>query len=338
MNFEGLVLPESYSSALSLRETQEAIEITRDLFQVNLGKALNLTRITCPLFVTADSGINDDLNGVERKVEFDMKNVDGTAQVVQSLAKWKRMALYRYHYEPGTGIFTNMSAIRRDDDCDSLHSIYVDQWDWCKVITKEERNEEYLKATVCAIVNALADTKEAINQRFPALTKTIERKVHFVTTQELEDQYPDLTPKERENAVVKEYKTCFIMQIGGKLKSGQKHDGRAPDYDDWSLNGDIFLWNEIMDCAEEVSSMGIRVDADSLKAQLKEAGCEERLKFPFHAGIANGTLPLTIGGGIGQSRVCLFILEKCHVGEVSVAVWPEEMYELCAKHGITLLK
>lgn len=335
---EKLIFPEAYSSVLNRLETQKAIEVTRDIMQVKLGKALNLTRITCPLFVTAASGINDDLNGVERKVEFTMKNIDGTAQVVQSLAKWKRMALYRYEYAPGTGIYTNMSAIRRDDDCDSLHSIYVDQWDWERVISEEERNLTFLKEIVTKIVGVLADTKEEMNALFPKLTKTVERNVHFVTTQELEDQYPDLSPKERENAVTKEYKSVFIMQIGGLLKSGQKHDGRAPDYDDWSLNGDIFLWNEVLECAEEVSSMGIRVDSESLKRQLKEANAEERLKFPFHAGIADGTLPLTIGGGIGQSRVCLFMLEKAHIGEVQVSVWPEEMYEECAKHNICLLK
>ncbi len=335
---KNLYLPAGYQSALSLLETQEATAVTRDLFQQKLGTALQLTRITCPLFVTKGSGINDDLNGVERKVEFTMLNVEGTAEIVQSLAKWKRMALYRYQYPVGTGIYTNMSAIRRDDDCDSLHSIYVDQWDWEKVITKEDRTEAYLKGTVCKIVNALVDTKEELNRRYPQLKTSLQRDVTFVTTQELEDQYPELSSKERENAFVKEHKTVFIMQIGGKLKSGQKHDGRAPDYDDWSLNGDIFFWNETLGCAEEISSMGIRVDADSLKKQLAEAGAEDRMAYPFHQGIVNGTIPLTIGGGIGQSRVCLLLLEKAHIGEVQVSLWPEEMVNLCRENNIFLLQ
>ncbi len=335
---KNLYLPAGYQSALSLLETQEATAVTRDLFQQKLGTALQLTRITCPLFVTKGSGINDDLNGVERKVEFTMLNVEGTAEIVQSLAKWKRMALYRYQYPVGTGIYTNMSAIRRDDDCDSLHSIYVDQWDWEKVITKEDRTEAYLKDTVCKIVNALVDTKEELNRRYPQLKTSLQRDVTFVTTQELEDQYPELSSKERENAFVKEHKTVFIMQIGGKLRSGQKHDGRAPDYDDWSLNGDIFFWNETLGCAEEISSMGIRVDADSLKKQLAEAGAEDRMAYPFHQGIVNGTIPLTIGGGIGQSRVCLLLLEKAHIGEVQVSLWPEEMVTLCRENNIFLLQ
>lgn len=333
-----LFLPEGYHSPLSLLETQEATAVTRDLFQVNLSRELNLTRITCPLFVEKGSGINDDLNGVERKVEFTMKNLRGTAEIVQSLAKWKRMALYRYHYAPGTGIYTNMSAVRRDDECDSLHSIYVDQWDWEKVITKEERTEAYLKETVKKIVNALADTKEALNQRYPQLKTTLSRDVYFVTTQELEDRYPDLSAHERENIITREHKTVFLMQIGGLLKSGKRHDGRAPDYDDWSLNGDLFFWNETLGVAEEISSMGIRVDADALKKQLKEAQAEDRMAFPFHQAIANGELPLSIGGGIGQSRVCLLLLEKAHIGEVQVSLWPEEMRKLCQEHNITLLQ
>ena len=336
--FEGLIFPEGYEAKLSPKETQTAVEFTRDAFQKNIRLALNLRRVTCPLFVTKESGINDDLNGVERKVEFDMTNVEGTAQVVQSLAKWKRAALGRYGFEPGEGMYTNMSAIRRDDMCDSLHSIYVDQWDWERVITPEERNEEYLKDTVQRIVNALAATKAFVNNQYPDLHKTINPDVFFITTQELEDMYPDLTPKQREDRIVEEKETVFIMQIGDYLKSGVKHDGRAPDYDDWKLNGDLLLWNEVLGCAEEISSMGIRVDADSLKEQLKKADCEERLQFPFHKGIIDGTLPLSIGGGIGQSRVCMFMLEKAHVGEVQVSVWPEEMIAECEAHGITLLQ
>ena len=333
-----LILPDGYVSPLSLKENQRATEFTRARFQKNLGSALNLIRVTCPLFVTAASGINDDLNGVERKVEFDIKNIEGTAQVVQSLAKWKRTALYRYSFEPGEGLYTNMSAIRRDDDVDSLHSIYVDQWDWERVINREDRNVDYLKDTVRSIVKALADTKDEVNAEFPALTRKMERNVFFITTQELEDMYPEFSSKERENAIVKEHETVFLMQIGDVLKSGVKHDGRAPDYDDWKLNGDLLVWNEILGCAEELSSMGIRVDAETLKEQLKKAGCEERAELPFHKNILNDTYPLSIGGGIGQSRVCLFMLEKAHVGEVQVSVWPEEMYEECEKHGIYLLK
>lgn len=335
---DSLILPKGYASALSPRETQKATEQTRDLFQQHFSKALNLERITCPLFVTKESGINDDLNGVERKVEFSMKNIDGTAQVVQSLAKWKRVALKRYGYKPGEGIYTNMSAIRRDDDCDSLHSLYVDQWDWEKVITRADRNTEFLKETVRKIAGALADTKDDINAAYPGLKQTMERNVTFLTTQELEDSYPELSPKERENVIVKKYGTVFLMQIGDLLKSGQKHDGRAPDYDDWTLNGDLLVWNNILDCAEELSSMGIRVDETSLGTQLKKCSAEERLQFPYHKAIANGTLPLSIGGGIGQSRVCLFMLEKAHIGEVQVSVWPDEMFDICHKHGIELLK
>ena len=336
--YEGLLFPEGYKATLTPKETQTAVEFTRDAFQKNIRHALNLRRVTCPLFVTAASGINDDLNGVERKVEFDMLNVDGTAQVVQSLAKWKRAALGRYGFEPGEGMYTNMSAIRRDDQCDSLHSIYVDQWDWELVITEDQRTVEFLKETVQRIVNALVATKAFVNNEYPDLHRSVCPDVTFITTQELEDRYPDLTPKQREDRIVEEKKTVFIMQIGDLLKSGEKHDGRAPDYDDWKLNGDLLLWNEVLNCAEEISSMGIRVDAESLQEQLKKAGCEERLQYPFHKGIIEGTLPLTIGGGIGQSRVCMFMLEKAHVGEVQVSIWPEDMIEACEAHGITLLQ
>ncbi|MBQ7638343.1 MAG: aspartate--ammonia ligase [Clostridia bacterium] len=332
-----LIFPKDYKSALSLRDTQKAIKLTKDTFQVKLAAALNLDRITAPLMVTKASGINDDLNGVERKVHFTMKEVDGVAEVVQSLAKWKRMALYRYGYAPGEGIYTDMNAIRRDDDCDNLHSLFVDQWDWEKVITREDRSFDYLKDTVRKIVGALCDTNDVIKAAYPALGTEIKRDVFFITTQELEDMYPDLTAKERENAIVKEHGTVFIMQIGGALKSGAKHDGRAPDYDDWALNGDIFVWDKTLDLALEISSMGIRVDEDSLRAQLRIAGAEEREKFPFHQGILTGTFPLTIGGGIGQSRLCMLLLGKAHIGEVQVSVWPQDMRETCAMHGITLL-
>ncbi|MDD6807829.1 MAG: aspartate--ammonia ligase [Oscillospiraceae bacterium] len=334
---EGLVLPTGYKSALSLRETQKAIKVTKDTLQVSLANALNLDRITAPLIVTSESGINDDLNGVERKVAFDMLNIGGTAEVVQSLAKWKRMALYRYGYEPGEGIYTDMSAIRRDDNCDSTHSIYVDQWDWERVINAEDRNVEFLKDIVRKIVGALADSKDAVNKAFPALTRTMERNVFFITTQELLDMYPTLSAKERENKIVEEHKTVFLMQIGDKLSNGEKHDGRAPDYDDWSLNGDILVWNEVLGSAFELSSMGIRVDSEALLSQLEKADANDRLSFPFHKGIAENTLPLTIGGGIGQSRTCMYMLEKAHIGEVQVSLWPEEMVKVCKENGIELL-
>ena len=332
-----LILPKGYKSNLTLRETQRAIKLLKDTFQVKLGRALNLDRVTAPVIVTKASGINDDLNGIERKVEFDMKNIEGICEVVQSLAKWKRMALYRYGYGAGEGIFTDMNAIRRDDDCDNLHSIYVDQWDWEKVICREDRNIDFLKDTVTKIIKALAETQDVLNEAFPQLTKRLNEDVFFITTQELEDMYPDLTGKQRENEITKKHGTVFIMQIGEKLKSGNKHDGRAPDYDDWSLNGDILVWNDILDCAIEISSMGIRVDEKSLDEQLKKAGAEERRHFPYHKGILDGTLPLTIGGGIGQSRICLQLLEKAHIGEVQTSLWPEDMRQKCKESNIELL-
>ena len=332
-----LQFPEGYRSVLSLRETQRAIKLTKDTFQVKLAAALNLDRVTAPLMVTRDSGINDDLNGVERKVHFTMKEVDGVAEVVQSLAKWKRMALHRYAYAPGEGIYTDMNAIRRDDDCDNLHSLFVDQWDWEKVITRADRNFDYLKDTVRKIVNAFCDTADVIHAAYPQLTHTFSRDVFFITTQALEDMYPDLTPKDREKAIVKEHRTVFLMQIGGVLKSGEKHDGRAPDYDDWQLNGDIFFWDETLSCALELSSMGIRVDETSLAAQLILANARERAALPFHQGVLTGAYPLSIGGGIGQSRLCMLLLEKAHVGEVQVSVWPETMREQCREHNIILL-
>ena len=332
-----LILPKGYKSNLTLRETQRAIKLLKDTFQVKLGRALNLDRVTAPVIVTKASGINDDLNGIERKVEFDMKNIEGICEVVQSLAKWKRMALYRYGYGAGEGIFTDMNAIRRDDDCDNLHSIYVDQWDWEKVICREDRNIDFLKDTVTKIIKALAETQNVLNEAFPQLTKRLNEDVFFIATQELEDMYPDLTGKQRENEITKKHGTVFIMQIGEKLKSGNKHDGRAPDYDDWSLNGDIMVWNDILDCAIEISSMGIRVDEKSLDEQLKKAGAEERRNFPYHKGILDGTLPLTIGGGIGQSRICLQLLEKAHIGEVQTSLWPEDMRQKCKESNIELL-
>ena len=334
---KSLYLPEGYSSALTLRETQHAIKYIKDVFQQALSIQLMLDRVSAPLIVRKGSGINDDLNGVERKVDFTIKEIDGEAEVVQSLAKWKRMALYRYGYQPGEGIYTDMNAIRRDDDTDNLHSIFVDQWDWEKVIRREQRTEEFLKETVKSVVKAIVYTKRKVSLRYPALKNTVSDEVFFITTQELEDMYPDKSSKERERLITKEKKTVFIMQIGGKLKSGKKHDGRAPDYDDWSLNGDIFFWDEVLDNAIEISSMGVRVDEKSLESQLKEAGAEDRMQYDYHKMIANGTLPLTVGGGIGQSRLCMLLLEKAHIGEVQSSIWPQEMIDKCAERGIVLL-
>ncbi len=333
----GLELPNGYLSKLSLRETQKAIKLVKDTFQSKLSQSLNLDRITAPVIVPTDAGINDDLNGVERKVVFDMKCIGGQAEIVQSLAKWKRMALFRYGYGAGEGIYTDMTAIRRDDDCDNIHSVYVDQWDWERVINRADRNTEFLKEIVNKIVTALSETEDEMLKKYDRLTKKINKDVFFVTTQELENMYPTLTSKERENAIVKEHKTVFIMQIGEKLKSGEKHDGRAPDYDDWQLNGDILVWNDVLGAALELSSMGIRVDEKSLESQLKKCGAEDRLKFEYHKGIMTGELPLTIGGGIGQSRMCMFMLEKAHIGEVQVSVWPDEMRKVCKEHNIFLL-
>lgn len=334
---KGLYLPEGYKSPLTLRETQHAIKYIKDIFQQALSFALTLDRVSAPLIVRKGSGINDDLNGVERKVEFDIKEIDAQAEVVQSLAKWKRMALYRYGYSAGEGIYTDMNAIRRDDDTDNTHSIFVDQWDWEKVIAKEQRNTEFLKETVKYIVKAVAYTKRKVSLRYPVLKSTVCDEPFFITTQELEDMHPDKTPKERERIITKEYGTVFLMQIGGKLNSGIRHDGRAPDYDDWSLNGDLLFWDEVLDNALEISSMGIRVDAESLAKQLKELDAEDRMKYDYHKMIANGTLPLTIGGGIGQSRLCMFLLEKAHIGEVQSSLWPDEMSAKCAEKGIVLL-
>ena len=334
---KALYIPEGYSSALTLRETQHAIKYIKDIFQQALSFSLTLDRVSAPLIVRKGSGINDDLNGVERKVDFTIKETDSEGEVVQSLAKWKRMALYRYGYVPGEGIYTDMNAIRRDDDTDNTHSIFVDQWDWEKVITAEQRNIDFLKDTVKSIVKAIAYTGRKVGLRCPQLTGEICEDPFFITTQELEDMYPELSSHERERAVTKEHKTVFLMGIGGKLKSGEKHDGRAPDYDDWALNGDIIFWDEVLDDSLEISSMGIRVDANSLRSQLAECGAEDRMKYDYHKMIADGTLPLTIGGGIGQSRLCMLLLNKAHIGEVQSSIWPDDMVKACADSGIVLL-
>lgn len=332
-----LTIPQNYHAPLSVYELQRAIEFIKSNFQVNLGNALNLRRVSAPLFVDEKSGLNDNLNGVERPVSFDIPDVGINAQVVHSLAKWKRLALKRYEFNVGKGLFTDMNAIRRDEEVDNLHSIYVDQWDWEKVISREDRNEAYLKRTVRDIVGAVCETNDALGIAFPSLHTKLDREVFFITTQDLEDMYPDKTPKERENAILREHHTVFLMQIGGKLKSGKPHDGRAPDYDDWTLNGDLLFWNETLGCALELSSMGIRVDADALARQLRIAGCRERAALPFHKMLLTDELPLTIGGGIGQSRLCMLLLGKAHVGEVQVSLWDGETRAACAAAGVQLL-
>lgn len=331
-------IPDGYKSSLGRYDTQAAIEFIKSTFVRHFTNALNLRRVSAPLFVSESSGLNDNLNGVERPVSFDIPDADNAqAQVVHSLAKWKRMALKKYDFKVGKGLYTDMNAIRRDEELSNVHSVYVDQWDWCKVISKQDRNTDYLKQTVKSIVNALCDTLEEVKDKYPSLGTEICRDVKFITTQELEDMYPDKTPKERENIIAKEFKTVFIMQIGDLLKSGEKHDGRAPDYDDWALNGDIIIWNDVLKSAFEISSMGIRVDEKSLAEQLKKAGCEERSELPFHKALLAGELPLTIGGGIGQSRVCMLLLGKAHIGEVQCSLWDKKTLEACENAGVQIL-
>ena len=334
-------IPEGYKSILGMYDTQKAISLIHRLFEDRLGALLNLYRVSAPLFVEENSGLNDNLNGYERPVSFDILHApDHKAQVVQSLAKWKRLALKRYGFFPGKGLYTDMNAIRRDEDeLDNLHSVYVDQWDWEKVILPENRNTDYLKLTVMDIVTAICDTQSTMQAIYPqlAVLPKLEKRVSFVTTQQLEDMYPELTPKQRENAYVKEHKTVFIIGIGKTLRSGRKHDGRAPDYDDWDLNGDIMFWDDLLGCAMEISSMGIRVDPESLDRQLRLAGCDERRKLPYHKALLAGELPLTIGGGVGQSRVSMLLLGKAHIGEVQASIWDKETEETCEKAGVMLL-
>lgn len=331
------ILPERYQPALGLYETQKAIGLIKNIFQVKLCAALHLKRVTAPLFVDPATGLNDDLNGVERPVSFDIPAVGKEAQVVHSLAKWKRLALHDYNFFVGNGLVADMNAIRRDEELDNLHSIYVDQWDWEKVIDESSRNEAYLRETVGRIVSAICGTLDELKWQFSNLGTELCRDVFFITAQELEDQFPLLSPKEREAAIVKERKTVFIQQIGGALKSGKPHDGRAPDYDDWSLNGDLLFWHEPLQCALEISSMGIRVDPESLDRQLALAGCDARRELPFHKMLLGGELPLTIGGGIGQSRLCMLLLGKAHIGEVQASLWDEETKRVCRDAGIVLL-
>lgn len=330
-------VPSGYSSLLDVRQTEVAIKKVKDFFERDLAIQLNLTRVSAPLFVRSDSGLNDTLNGVERPVAFDIKDYDGEVEIVQSLAKWKRQALCAYGFEPGEGLYTDMNAIRRDEDTDNLHSVFVDQWDWEKIITADDRNADTLKTAVRAIYSSLRHTERYIAEEYDFVGKFLPDDISFVTTQELEDMYPDLTPKERENEIARQKGAVFIMQIGGKLRSGDIHDGRAPDYDDWSLNGDIVVYYPLLDMAFELSSMGIRVDAEALMRQLEERGCPERASLPFQKALLNNELPLTMGGGIGQSRMCMFFLRKAHVGEVQASVWPESTVKMCGENGIHLL-
>ena len=333
------IIPANYTPALNLYDTQRAIGTVKRLFADTLCATLNLYRVSAPLFLEASTGLNDDLNGVERKVTFDIKDSGTEAQVVQSLAKWKRKALKDYGFRVGKGLYCDMNAIRRDEELDNLHSVYVDQWDWEKIIREEDRNTDYLKATVNSIVKALADTQSFLRSVFPQLSvlPELDTDVAFLTAQELEDLYPDLTSKERENAFVKEHPTTFLIGIGGALKSGKPHDGRAPDYDDWDLNGDLLVWDSVNGQALELSSMGIRVSPESLDRQLTIAGCDDRRTLPFHKMLLGGQLPLTMGGGIGQSRVSMLLLGKAHIGEVQSSIWDEETHRICREAGVTLL-
>ncbi|MBQ8150369.1 MAG: aspartate--ammonia ligase [Clostridia bacterium] len=331
------VIPAEYEPKLSLYETQAAISLIKRTFQDHLSMALNLKRVSAPLFVDPATGLNDDLNGVERPVSFDIPAAGMNAEVVHSLAKWKRMALYRYDIHPGKGIYTDMNAIRRDEELDNLHSIYVDQWDWERVITREMRTEQFLKSTVRDIVQCISDASLIVNGRYPKLRTQLPHQVTFITSEELLQRYPDKTPKEREYLITKECSVVFIMQIGHKLSDGKPHDGRAPDYDDWNLNGDLFYYCPVLDCALEISSMGIRVDSETLDQQLTLAGCDHRRSLTYHKMLLSGELPLTIGGGIGQSRLCMLLLGKAHIGEVQSSIWDADTQRKCREAGITLL-
>ncbi|MCQ4771253.1 aspartate--ammonia ligase [Intestinimonas massiliensis] len=335
----GSFIPPSYAPKLNLYDTQKAIGLLKRLFEDTLGGSLNLRRVSAPLFVEASTGLNDDLNGVERPVSFDIPAAGRDAQVVHSLAKWKRLALHHYQFSVGEGLYTDMNAIRRDEEPDNLHSVYVDQWDWEKVLAPRDRNEDYLKETVRTIVECICQTQATLRAMFPQLLSLplVEPQVTFVTAQELEDRWPDLSAKEREDAWVKDHPTTFLMGIGGALKSGRPHDGRAPDYDDWALNGDILVWNPVLERAFELSSMGIRVSPESLDRQLTLAGCDDRRSLPFHRMLLSGELPLTIGGGIGQSRLCMLLLGKAHIGEVQASVWDPETLSACQEAGVVLL-
>lgn len=330
-------VPKGYSTKLNLYDTQVAIQIIKRNFEDGLAKSLNLQRVSAPLFLDSSTGLNDDLNGIERPVSFDIIETANEAEIVHSLAKWKRMALYKYNFPELSGLYTDMNAIRRDEELDNLHSIYTDQWDWEKVINKDSRTINFLKETVKHIALEICYTLDELKGYYPEIELELSPKVTFITTKDLMEMYPHLTPKERENVFVKNHKTCFIMQIGDTLPNGEKHDGRAPDYDDWTLNGDLVFWNDLLGCAFEVSSMGIRVDKDSLNSQLTKSNCNNRRDYPFHKMILNETLPLTIGGGIGQSRLCMLLLEKAHIGEVQCSIWDDKTIKICSDNNINLL-
>ncbi len=333
-----IIIPDGYKSPMSVKETEIAIKEVKDYFERVLAKELNLTRVSAPLFVFPSSGLNDNLNGVERPVKFGIKEMnDKEVEIVHSLAKWKRKALGDYGFKKGEGLYTDMTAIRRDEDTDNLHSIYVDQWDWELIISKKDRTVSTLKSVVRRVYEALKNTEVFINSRHPEIKCILPESIRFVTTQELLDRWPDLTPKEREDAAAREYGAIFLMQIGGKLSNGKPHDGRAPDYDDWTLNGDIIVYYPVLDIGLELSSMGIRVDEDSLALQLKEKGCSDRAKLPFQKAVMEGRLPYTVGGGIGQSRICMFFLRRAHIGEVQSSVWLDDDEKAASDAGIVLL-
>lgn len=334
---EQIKIPDGYHSDLNLHDTQVAIKTVKDFFQQRLSQKLNLLRVSAPIFVSPSSGLNDNLNGVERPVSFDIKGQDENAEIVHSLAKWKRYALKKYGFAHGEGLYTDMVAIRRDEDLDNIHSVYVDQWDWEKIISKEERTMETLINTVRSIYSVLRKTEKYMAVQYDYIEEILPKEIAFVSTQELVDMYPDLTPKEREYKIVKEKGAVFLMQVGKTLSNGERHDGRAPDYDDWELNGDIIVYYPVLDIALELSSMGIRVDEDALRRQLKEAGCEERAEMDFQKALLNGKLPYTVGGGIGQSRICMFYLRKAHIGEVQSSIWPDDVLEEAASRGVYLL-
>lgn len=332
-----LYLPKNYENKLSYIDSEIAIKIVKDQFEKRLADCLNLVRVSAPLYVSCASGLNDNLNGVERPVRFDIKDLEEDVEVVHSLAKWKRQALKRYDLRSFDGLYTDMNAIRRDEELDNLHSVYVDQWDWEKIITKEERTIETLKSTVLKIVKAIVQTQTILHYAYPHLDRIVSNNVFFITTQQLEDLYPNLTPKQREDEITRKHHTVFIMKIGDQLNSGKAHDGRAPDYDDWQLNGDLLVYYPLLDRAIELSSMGIRVDAQSMKSQCEKAKATERLELPFHQLVLNDELPLTIGGGIGQSRLCMILLNKAHIGEVQVSMWSDEMRKKCKENKMYLL-
>ena len=333
-----IFIPEGYKSPKSIKETEIAIKEVKDYFERALASALNLTRVSAPLFVKPESGLNDNLSGVERPVSFGIKEQDDAeVEIVHSLAKWKRLALREYGFEVGEGLYTDMTAIRRDEETDNIHSIYVDQWDWEKIIDKSERNEETLKETVFRIFMAIKQTEYFMCGKYHFMDPFLPNEITFITTQELEDMYPDKTPKERENLITKEKGAVFLSKIGGALASGERHDGRAPDYDDWELNGDILVYYPVLDMALELSSMGIRVDEEALDRQLKISGCEDRANMPFQKDVLEANLPYTIGGGIGQSRICMFFLQRAHIGEVQSSIWPEEVHKIAKAHGVNIL-